>query len=82
MTKANTPFPDLNPLNPAPSLPQNPQAREADRANRVLIAGRIAVGAMTIALLALLGRVAQLQQRPDPQVTALLERQATTHELK
>ncbi|MEM8783499.1 MAG: penicillin-binding protein 2 [Planctomycetota bacterium] len=78
----DAPFPDLEPLNPAPALPKNPQSREADRAQRVLIAGRIAVGAMTIALLALLGRTAQLQQRPDPRVTALLERQSSDHELK
>ncbi|MEM1445978.1 MAG: penicillin-binding protein 2 [Planctomycetota bacterium] len=82
---SDAPFPDLEPLNPAPRLPKHAATREdiaAVRAQRVLIAGRIAVGAMTIVLLALLGRVAQLQQRPDPRVDAMLERQSTDHSLK
>ncbi len=75
------PSPDVPFHQPAARLPRNPDTREADRAQRVLIAGRIAVGVMTIVLLALLGRVAQLQQRPDPRVLSLLERQASHHDL-
>ncbi|MFW6059336.1 MAG: peptidoglycan D,D-transpeptidase FtsI family protein [Phycisphaeraceae bacterium] len=41
--------------------------------HRALWAGRCCVGVLTLALLALLGRVAQLQAEPDARVAALLE---------
>ncbi len=68
------PWPDP-PTGPALKPPQR------DAARRALWAGRICVSFLTIALLALLGRVAQLQQRPDARVTAMLDHQASVHTL-
>lgn len=68
---------------PWPDPPTGPALKPPtrDAARRVLWAGRISVSFLTIALLALLGRVAQLQQRPDPRVTDLLALQSSEHPL-
>ena len=52
-----------------------------DAARRVLWTGRVFIGLVTVALVILLGRVAQLQRTPDPRVVERLERQQSNASL-
>lgn len=48
-------------------------------AQRALLVGRVCVIALTLALLALLGRVVQLQSQPDERITRLLDAHSSEH---
>ncbi|MCE9592218.1 MAG: hypothetical protein K8S99_17065 [Planctomycetes bacterium] len=52
-----------------------------DGAPRVLVAGRIVMGIITVGLLALLGRVVELQTRPPKPIAALVDSQTSKIEL-
>lgn len=92
----NTPTtasPEADNQAPADSQPASPRGAFArflsgnrfrtptDSARRVLIAGRITLGIITVALLGLLGRVAQLQTTPPKPIAGLIDSQKSKFEL-
>ncbi|MBB6431153.1 peptidoglycan D,D-transpeptidase FtsI family protein [Algisphaera agarilytica] len=59
-----------------------PDTAALERNNRrALSVGRVAMVLVTIALLALLGRVYQLQQHPSPRIAAMIDTQISTRDL-
>ncbi|MEM1107343.1 MAG: penicillin-binding protein 2 [Planctomycetota bacterium] len=63
----------------AHGTPGVPDTEAIDRVNtRALLVGRVAMVLVTLVLLALLGRVYQLQSRPGPQIAAMIDSQTST----
>ncbi|MEM9420355.1 MAG: penicillin-binding protein 2 [Planctomycetota bacterium] len=79
MTEPTPPTPSDSAESPVRVVPDATALEQNNR--RALSVGRVAMTLVTLTLLALLGRVYQLQQHPSPRIAAMVDSQTSTREL-